>query len=37
VAEVPNVMMVHPSVPANTVKDLIALAKAKPDMLNFGS
>ncbi len=37
VAEVPNVMVVHPSVPANTVKDLIALAKAKPDMLNFGS
>ena len=37
VAEVPNVMVVHPSVPANTVKDLIALAKAKPEMLNFGS
>jgi tripartite-type tricarboxylate transporter receptor subunit TctC len=37
VAEVPNVMVVHPSVPANTVKDLIALAKAKPETLNFGS
>ena len=37
VAEVPNVMVVHPSVPANTVKELIALAKSKPDMLNFGS
>ena len=37
VAEVPNVMVVHPSVPASTVKELIALAKAKPDMLNFGS
>jgi tripartite-type tricarboxylate transporter receptor subunit TctC len=37
VAEVPNVMVVHPSVPANTVKELIALAKAKPEMLNFGS
>jgi tripartite-type tricarboxylate transporter receptor subunit TctC len=37
VAEVPNVMVVHPSVPANTVKELIALAKAKPESLNFGS
>jgi tripartite-type tricarboxylate transporter receptor subunit TctC len=37
VAEVPNVMVVHPSVPANTVKELIALAKAKPEFLNFGS
>jgi tripartite-type tricarboxylate transporter receptor subunit TctC len=37
VAEVPNVMVVHPSVPASTVKELIALAKTKPDMLNFGS
>jgi tripartite-type tricarboxylate transporter receptor subunit TctC len=37
VAEVPNVMVVHPSVPANTVKELIALAKAKPETLNFGS
>ena len=27
VAEVPNVLVVHPSVPANTVKELIALAK----------
>jgi len=37
VAEVPNVMVVHPGVPANTVKELIALAKAKPESLNFGS
>jgi tripartite-type tricarboxylate transporter receptor subunit TctC len=37
VAEVPNVLVVHPSVPANSVKDLIALAKAKPGLLNFGS
>jgi tripartite-type tricarboxylate transporter receptor subunit TctC len=27
----------HPSVPAKTIKELIALAKAKPDSLNFAS
>ncbi|MDQ2780045.1 MAG: tripartite tricarboxylate transporter substrate binding protein [Pseudomonadota bacterium] len=37
VAEVPNMLVVHPSVPANSVKELIALAQAKPDYLNFGS
>ena len=37
VAEVPNVLVVHPSVQANSVKELIALAKAKPGLLNFGS
>ncbi|MES2979274.1 MAG: tripartite tricarboxylate transporter substrate binding protein [Pseudomonadota bacterium] len=37
VAEVPNVLVVHPSVPANSVKDLIALAKGKPDLVNFAS
>ena len=37
VAEVPNVLVVHPSVLANSVKELIALAKAKPGLLNFGS
>ena len=31
------VLTVHPSVPAKTVKDLIALAKAKPNSLNYGS
>src|SRR6185295_15539507 len=30
VSEVPNVLTVHPSLPAKNVKDLIALAKAKP-------
>jgi tripartite-type tricarboxylate transporter receptor subunit TctC len=37
VATVPNVLVVHPSVPAKSVKDLIALAKAKPGQLNFAS
>jgi tripartite-type tricarboxylate transporter receptor subunit TctC len=37
VAIAPNILVVHPSVKANTVKELIALAKAKPDALNFGS
>jgi tripartite-type tricarboxylate transporter receptor subunit TctC len=31
------VMVVHPSVPATTVEEFIALAKAKPGMLNYAS
>ena len=31
----PIVLMVHPSVPAQNVKELIALAKAQPGKLNF--
>jgi tripartite-type tricarboxylate transporter receptor subunit TctC len=31
----PNVLVVHPSVPAKNVKELIALAKAKPKQINF--
>jgi tripartite-type tricarboxylate transporter receptor subunit TctC len=34
---VPNVLVAHPSVPANSLTELIALAKAKPDSLTFGS
>ncbi|HSN38821.1 MAG TPA: tripartite tricarboxylate transporter substrate-binding protein, partial [Burkholderiales bacterium] len=33
----PNVLVVHPSVPAKSVKGLIALAKGKPGALNFAS
>ena len=36
-ATVPFVMVVHPSVPAKTVSEFIALAKAKPGTLNYGS
>lgn len=34
---VPNVLVAHPSVPANNLQELIALAKSKPDTLTFGS
>lgn len=33
----PQVLVVHPSVGANSVKELIAVAKAKPGLLNFSS
>src|ERR1700737_4776510 len=34
---VPNVLVAHPSVPANNLEELIALAKSKPESLTFGS
>ncbi|HKA43968.1 MAG TPA: tripartite tricarboxylate transporter substrate binding protein [Burkholderiales bacterium] len=37
VADVPNIVVVHPSVPARSVRQLIALAKARPGALLYGS
>lgn len=34
---VPNVLVAHPSVPASNLKELIALAKSKPESLTFAS
>ena len=36
-AAVPNVVALHPSVPARNIKELVALAKARPDQLTFAS
>ena len=33
----PNLMTVHPSVPVKTVKELVALAKARPDQILYSS
>jgi tripartite-type tricarboxylate transporter receptor subunit TctC len=35
--DTPNMLVMHPSVPANSIKELIALAKAKPNQLNYAS
>lgn len=37
VSTVPTVLVVHPSIAANSVQELIALAKARPGGLNYGS
>lgn len=37
VALMPSVLIVHPSVPATSVSELVALAKSKPGQLNYGS
>jgi tripartite-type tricarboxylate transporter receptor subunit TctC len=37
VANVPNVLVVSPTLPVKNIKELIALAKSKPGQLNFAS
>ena len=37
ISSAPNVLVVHPSLPARTVKELIALAKAKPRQVDYAS
>jgi len=37
VATAPSVLVVHPSLPVRSVKELIALAKSKPGQINYAS
>ena len=37
VATVPNVMITHPSIEAQTLQEFIALARSRPGAMNFGS
>jgi tripartite-type tricarboxylate transporter receptor subunit TctC len=36
-ASLPHILVVHPSLPVKSVKELVALAKAKPGELNYGT
>ncbi len=37
VSSTPLILVIHPSVPAKNVRELVALAKARPGVFNFGS
>jgi len=37
ISRAPNILVVHPALPVKSVKELIALAKAKPGELNYGA
>ncbi len=37
VALVPNILVIHPSLPARTVKEFIALARARPGQMSYGT
>ncbi len=37
VTSAPNVLVVHPSLPAKNIKELVALAKAKPGQIDYAS
>ena len=36
-ADAPSILAVHPSLPVNNVKELLALARAKPGQINYAS
>jgi tripartite-type tricarboxylate transporter receptor subunit TctC len=37
IAQSPQMIVAHPSVPVKTLKELLAMAKAKPDLLSYGT
>jgi tripartite-type tricarboxylate transporter receptor subunit TctC len=37
IAMIPQLLSVHPSIPAKTVKELVALARARPGQINYGT
>jgi tripartite-type tricarboxylate transporter receptor subunit TctC len=37
ITSMPNLLVVHPSVPARSMKELVVLAKSRPNQLTFGS